>query len=224
MEKSESIKNLAAALVKIQGEIKVVAHDAKNPFYKSEYASLGAVISATKPIMQKYGVSIHQLTASNVTGVGIETILMHESGEYISNEITVDLPQGSKKPGEEAGKIITYLRRYSWASALGLYSGDDDDLHSMYHKEKTLVNQAKSLVNRSWTQEQLQAVVNAGHAQHANHAKNMLDKSCMPVEAPGAHVVSWTKYYRAERDQGKDSENARMFADAKYLEAKKGVK
>ena len=55
--------------------------------------------------------------------IGIETILMHESGEWLSNSFTVQL---SKQDAQGAGSAITYCRRYSLQAIAGIPSEDDD--------------------------------------------------------------------------------------------------
>ncbi len=143
MNKSESIKKLLGALAKAQQEFEVVRHDEENPYYKSRYASLGAVIASCRPILQKYGLTVIQPSHGVNGEAGIETIIFHaESGEWLSSVAMVALPPNTKKPGEEAGKAITYLRRYSLQSLLGVYSGDDDDLQSSGSKKATQKQQA----------------------------------------------------------------------------------
>ena len=137
MNKSESIKNLSVALKKAQSEMGEVGFDSNNPFFKSRYASLGAVINASKKALADNGLSISQPATANEYGVGITTVLMHDSGEWLESSVTVPLPEPTytDKNGEikqnnysqEAGKIITYLRRYSLASILNLYSDEDTD-------------------------------------------------------------------------------------------------
>ena len=46
MNKSESIKELATALAKAQGEIKGALKDSQNPFFKSKYADLAEISAA----------------------------------------------------------------------------------------------------------------------------------------------------------------------------------
>ena len=126
MNKSESIKNLAMALKKAQSEMGEVKFDSTNPFFKSRYASLGAVIETSKKALENNGLSVSQPATTNEYGVGVTTVLMHESGEFI--ESTISLPiTDQKNIAQEAGKIITYLRRYSLASLLNLYSDEDTD-------------------------------------------------------------------------------------------------
>ena len=128
MNKSESIKNLAVALGKAQSEIKAIPFDATNPFLKNKYASLGAIIVATKDILNKNGLTVSQPTTSDNGHIGVTTILMHDSGEYLESTITMVIgDEKGLKLAQVAGSTITYLRRYSLASLLNLYSDEDTD-------------------------------------------------------------------------------------------------
>jgi hypothetical protein len=126
MNTSQSIKLLAAALKKAQSEMGGVEMNQTNPFYKSRYADLGAVIKVSKEALAANGLSISQPTVTNEYGVGVTTLLLHESGEFIESTITLPITD-TKNIAQEAGKIITYLRRYSLASILNLYSDEDTD-------------------------------------------------------------------------------------------------
>ena len=128
MNKSESITNLATALAKAQAEMPVAVFDATNPFLKSKYASLGAVIQSSRPILAKHKLSLVQFPISDVAGIGVESILTHESGEFIAERVTIPLSEEKGKTKVQcAGSTLTYLRRYSWASILGMYSDEDSD-------------------------------------------------------------------------------------------------
>ena len=68
--------------------------------------------------------------AERVTGewVGVESILMHESGEFVAERILIPLSEEKGKTRVQcAGSTLTYLRRYSWAAILGMYSDEDSD-------------------------------------------------------------------------------------------------
>ena len=149
MTKSESIAHLATALALAQAEMPVAVFDATNPFLKSKYASLGAVIQASRPILAKHRLSLVQFPVSgdghgealaaraglpdSARGerpvcIGVESILMHESGEFIAERIVIPLTEEKgKSKVQSAGSTLTYLRRYSWASILGMYSDEDSD-------------------------------------------------------------------------------------------------
>jgi hypothetical protein len=128
MNKSESIKELAAALAKAQAAMPAAKFDATNPFLKNKYASLGAIIEAARAPLAANGLSVVQLPTNEGEGIGVTTILMHASGEYI--ESTLSLLVGDEKgksTAQVAGSVITYLSRYALASLLGIYADDDTD-------------------------------------------------------------------------------------------------
>ena len=125
MNKSESIKNLAIALSKFQGEIKNPGNTAVNPFFKSKYAPLEIVLNSVRPILSKHGLSVIQAPSTDENTIVITTILIHESGEFIETEplkLKMD-----KVTAQGAGSSITYARRYALSSILGIASEDDND-------------------------------------------------------------------------------------------------
>jgi hypothetical protein len=150
MTRSENITHLAAALAKAQAEMPVAVFDATNPFLKSKYASLGSVIQASRPILAKHKLSLVQfpiseggagspLPAGDGSGahgvtrptgdyIGVESILTHESGEFVAERVVIPLTEEKGKTKVQcAGSTLTYLRRYSWAAILGMYSDEDSD-------------------------------------------------------------------------------------------------
>jgi hypothetical protein len=129
MNKSEQINELAKALAQVQAQITPAQFDSVNPYYKSKYASLGSVIEAAK-ILAEYGLSYSQMPINDGWFAGVENILMHESGQWISEKFMMPLDTDSKNPIQEAGKAITYARRYGLSSMLGIYSDEDTDGNS----------------------------------------------------------------------------------------------
>lgn len=150
MNKSPEINELAAALSQAQAEMESVPFDATNPYYNSRYASLGAVINTAKNVLPRYGLAITQvpITTSYITDddtmfVGIETVLMHKSGQFISDTISApvyvadDAKTKTTRILQETGKIITYLRRYAYAAIIGLYADADNDGNDVPTPAKT---------------------------------------------------------------------------------------
>lgn len=123
MNKSETITELAAALNKAQNAMSGAKKDKANPFFKSKYADLSAVIQAIKEPFAENGLSYVQFPIEDSGRIGVETILMHESGEWLSNSFTVQL---TKQDAQGAGSAITYCRRYALQAAAGIPSEDDD--------------------------------------------------------------------------------------------------
>lgn len=136
MKMSESLANLGKGLAEFNGEVQKIAHDGKNPQFRSKYVTLDALIDATKPILQKHGLSVIQIPLSGEDAqIGVKSLLLHESGEFIESEPLFMTPQRMVKGGEyvaakdaqAAGSTISYLRRYSYQAILNLSTGEDDD-------------------------------------------------------------------------------------------------
>ena len=123
MEKSESIKNIAIAMCKAQKEMGGAIKGAENPFFKSNYADLGEVIRVVKEPFANNGLSFVQFPINDGDKIGVETILMHESGEWLSGKFTV---KATKQDAQGAGSVITYCKRYGLQAVAGVPSEDDD--------------------------------------------------------------------------------------------------
>lgn len=128
MNKSESIKEIAGALSQAQAEMPAVKFNSTNPFLKNKYADLGALIETSKKVLATHGLSVSQLVESQDNKIGVTTILMHNSGEWLESTCWLELgDERGKSNAQVAGSIITYLRRYSIASILGMYADEDGD-------------------------------------------------------------------------------------------------
>lgn len=123
MKMSESITNLATALAKAQAEIRPAIFDSTNPHFRSKYASLTAVMEACRDALSKNQIAVVQ-GASVVDGaVVVNTLLLHASGEYISDELSMPFAQATP---QQIGSSLSYCRRYSLASLVGITADDDD--------------------------------------------------------------------------------------------------
>jgi hypothetical protein len=121
MNKSDSITELAKALVKFHSQMGKVSKDAKNPFYKNSYASLSNIIEASSKPLNDNGLSIVQMPCND----GLTTMLVHESGEWISS--TSSTPVKDETDPQKLGSAITYARRYALGAILSLNIDEDDD-------------------------------------------------------------------------------------------------
>jgi len=122
--KSESVKELATALAKAQGEIKGALKDSANPFFKSKYADLSSVVEAIRAPLASNGLSYVQIAHDSENGAKIETLILHSSGEWLSCG-SVSVPV-SKADAQGFGSAMTYARRYSLSAAFGVAPEDDD--------------------------------------------------------------------------------------------------
>lgn len=124
MKQSETIEKIALALVKAQGEMGMALKDSSNPFYRSKYADLNAIREACMPSLNKNGITLLQPTVSIDGRNYVETILLHESGQWISGltEILFSKPNDAQAQGSG----ITYARRYGMQSLVNVGADDDD--------------------------------------------------------------------------------------------------
>lgn len=136
MKMSDSIANLAAALVKAQGEMKAVVKDSQNPAFRSSYASLEATVDAVRPVLTKHGLAVMQGESApetdegKLTGFNVETVIVHSSGEWISTAVYVPV---EKPSAQGAVSALTYGRRAGLRAAFTLADTDDDGETAQNH-------------------------------------------------------------------------------------------
>ena len=118
------ISKLAAALVKAQSEMKSPAMDSVNPHFKSKFASLKAVREAVIPTLNKHGIAVIQPAVEREDGIGVRTILVHESGETLDCGV-VSLPVAGN--AQAFVSAMTYCERRGLASGLSVSADPDDD-------------------------------------------------------------------------------------------------
>lgn len=125
VEKSENITNLAGALLKAQKQMGSALKDAENPYYKSNYADLKAVIDAIKEPLNANGITFLQaVNGSGDSNPVVETMLLHESGQYLCAKTPVFCAKPNNP--QAFGSGVTYSKRYALQAFLGLPTKDDD--------------------------------------------------------------------------------------------------
>lgn len=129
MFKSESIAKLAAALVKAQSQMGNAVKDSKNPYFKSKYADLNSIREASLPALNANGISVIQPTVYADGKSLVETILLHESGEWISG--FTEIVAAKANDPQATGSGISYARRYGLQSMLNVGAEDDDSETAM---------------------------------------------------------------------------------------------
>lgn len=125
MEHSEQLNELYKGLNTFRQQVKQPVKDAKNPFFKSDYVTLEGVQNSIDAALKGTGLSYLQLVSNTQTGVAVETIVTHESGQWVSSGALELNPQ--KKDPQGYGSAITYQKRYQLAAMFGISSDLDDD-------------------------------------------------------------------------------------------------
>ena len=137
MNQSQTLSKLAPALIAAQKEIKFAKTTTKGVY--GNYATLGDVIQATHPILNAHGLAIMQTVTSDAGKIGVTTRLIHESGEFMEDTATIQIPEEkNRSAAQSAGAVITYLRRYAYG-IVGLYTDDDTDAAPVQQKQPAKV-------------------------------------------------------------------------------------
>jgi hypothetical protein len=141
---------IAPALVKAQAEIKAMVKDAKNDFFKSKYLTLDSMVDELKPVLAKYELAIVQGSTEPRTDangmlrtVTLETMVIHSSGEWMSNSVVMPVGTTFDKQGREVGPTpqiggssITYGRRYGLGAFFSIVTDEDDDGNAASQRQK----------------------------------------------------------------------------------------
>ena len=123
------------ALAAAQAEFLPVTKNKINPAFKkpdgkpTRYADLGEILMAVRPALNRHGVFLSQRVEMTQSGVTVETVVAHASGESLSSG-KLFMPANavnSKNAAQALGSARTYACRYSLSSFLGISADDDDD-------------------------------------------------------------------------------------------------
>lgn len=124
MQKSDSINELAAALVLAQPMVEGAKKTANNPHFGKKYADLESVWDAVRPALEAHGLAVTQFPDQTVTGSpALTTILVHKSGQWICGTYPLI---SSKNDPQGFMSALTYGRRGGISSVMGVLAEDDD--------------------------------------------------------------------------------------------------
>ena len=140
---SESIKSLAAAQVKIQKEISDMPKDSKG--YGYTYTSYDALVKYLRPVLTKHGISFVQMPVGSNGEIGVETLYMHTSGEWIRSAVCSPIIESKQmNVYQSVGSAITYFRRYSLSAFVGIASDEDNDVAQIATQAKPVKKTAQA--------------------------------------------------------------------------------
>lgn len=107
---------------KIEGRSKASGNEYS---YEYKYADLADVVEAVRKILGENGLSFVQSPSYSEDGFNtLTTRLIHASGQWLEDSMRIYVPQETP---QVQGSSITYARRYSLCSMLGLITDSDDD-------------------------------------------------------------------------------------------------
>ena len=128
------MSELAKALIGFHKDVDKIEKNARANYGK--FADLANVLSTVTPALLKNDLVLTQTFLAN----SLVTTLRHVSGEEISSVCDLILSEGRNKT-QEWGKAVTYQRRYSICSILGIVA--DMDMDGAMLEESTKPDLAK---------------------------------------------------------------------------------
>lgn len=111
--------NIYTKLSKVKSEIGAISKDSTNPFFKSKYFDINGLLKHVEPLLDKNGLLLLQPI---IKGEVFSEIVDIESGDSVTSGIA--LPEITDP--QKLGSAVTYYRRYTLQSLLGLQAEDDD--------------------------------------------------------------------------------------------------
>lgn len=182
MDKSESIVTIAKALATAQSEMGSASKDAKNPFFKSSYADLNAIREAVLPVLNKHKISVLQPTIEVNGESFVETVLLHETGEFISSVTPIIAAKANDAQSHGSG--ISYARRYGLQSFLCVGAEDDDGEKAMGRAKPSFTSNTKvsSIAMTNVTNE---VVVVVEKPKTGFGIKKVIPVTAVPVDSEG---------------------------------------
>lgn len=188
MLKSESIAALAKAIALSQLHVENALKSSTNPHFKSKYADLAEILNTVRPVFSANCIAIVQTPTFESGVASVETMLCHESGEFISSVCSSPV---SKQDAQGIGSAITYLRRYSLAAMCGIAQEDDDGQHAVQEPQTQRQAPSRKLSN-------------------AEREMGVADMKGAPDEAVLKQV--WADYHAMAKNIG-DRESCEFFTD-----------
>jgi hypothetical protein len=139
---SESFGELAAALAKAQTEVSnpeksltaTIADDHGGEPRTFRYAPLSSGLDIVRKALGQHGIAVLQSTGIDADRrlLVVTTTLAHSSGQWIASEWPV-CRSDQLLPQHRMGAALTYARRYTLFSLVGIAGEDDLDAPDLIH-------------------------------------------------------------------------------------------
>jgi hypothetical protein len=186
--KSESINNLMKVLGNFQNSVKAIPKTADNPFFKSKFAPLNKIVEYIQPILEKNGLVVSQDITSDNGVDTLTTLLFHTpSGEWKESVALLHL---AKSDPQAQASAVTYLRRYTLVTTLGLQvDKDDDGQKGTEEKDKEVEKQNNDARNLDVLRDKLSKAFTT-NADRSLFVQRVTGKDCKISELDSLDVVA----------------------------------
>lgn len=112
-------------LLEFRKQSVAVKKNAKNPYFKSNYADINSVIESITPILDELGLVFTQCPdiKDGIEVLTTRVTMSDDPKEYIESNVRLLIPSADM---QKLGSAITYARRYALIAMFGLETEDDD--------------------------------------------------------------------------------------------------
>lgn len=187
MEMSDKKSEIFKALNAFRLKLKQPKKDKVNPFTHSNYVDMSGVTKSIDEALDGTGIAYFQNPIANPPQnyVGIETIITHESGQYIICDPFIAPVMPNKKgnrTAQEFGSAKTYASRYSLASAFGISDGTDDDGNSASNSQANNQRPRQPYSQANRNQQSKKQQPKAPTAEQLQEARTMIAKKVVKLD------------------------------------------
>lgn len=124
MNQTEDIKELVAALSKVQRKLETAKFNRINPYFKNRYADFASCMDVCRVPLSENGFSVMHFCETINDKLFLVTMLAHVSGQWIKSYFPIN---PVKMDSQSIGSAMTYAKRYSLSAMLGIVSDEEDD-------------------------------------------------------------------------------------------------
>ena len=163
------MNNIAKAFVAAKRAFAPALKTSTNPHFRSKYADLSGCLEAVSDALLDNGIALYQETFEDSTGVTVETVFLHESGESLRGG-KLHVPAAKQDP-QGYGSALTYARRYSVMAACGIAAEDDDGNAASRPKSRNNLDQVQASAARPKEVKTYHIQLPNKDEPHATHTK-----------------------------------------------------
>ena len=168
----QEIKNIAKALSSFQNECPVIQKNSDGYGYK--YTDLPFIVSTITPILKKHDLMFTQSVFSKDSDlVGVKTLIIHiKTGEFFESEMSSSISKNRTNKMSEIqaqGSIITYLRRYSLSSILGIVTDADADGYQQRESKKDIESNLKAEIQKCSNVDELKTIYSTNENEFSSN-------------------------------------------------------
>lgn len=185
MKNSPTMGKLFAALAKFQAEVPPIPKSKQGYGYK--YCDLPTMIDICSPVLAKHELCVTQHNTRRNGNIAVRTLLGHSSGEFTSEIADIEsFAIKGMNMAQSTGTIISYLRRYGYASVLCIAPDEDTDAALRVAPEEEAKQEAKP----GKIQDSLKAKLAPSNALPLQRIYDLIKKHELDDK-----IVGWCEHY-----------------------------